>query len=33
VLQLSYDDTNGKFPWDEGHEAPDLQPRPGTFQA
>ena len=33
VLQLSYDDTNGKFPWDEDFEAPEMQPRPGTFQA
>lgn len=33
VLQLSYDDTAGRFPWDEGCAAPDTQPRPGTFRA
>ncbi len=33
VLQLTYDDTGGRFPWDEGHLPPDLQPRPGSFQA
>ena len=33
VLQLSYDDLNGRFPWDEGYSAPELQPRPGTFSA
>ncbi len=33
VLQLSYDDGEGRFPWDEGYEAPDQQPRPGTFRA
>ena len=33
VLQLSYDDSNGLFPWDDGYVAPELQPRPGTFRA
>lgn len=33
VLQLSYDDTAGRFPWEDGYAAPDLQPRPGTFSA
>lgn len=33
VLQLTYDDRNGRFPWDEGFEDPDAQPRPGTFRA
>ena len=33
VLQLTYDDTEGRFPWDEGYTAPELQPRPGTFTA
>lgn len=33
VLQLSYDDTAGRFPWDEGYAAPEMQPRPGTFKA
>jgi hypothetical protein len=33
VLQLSYDDTAGRFPWDDGYAAPDMQPRPGTFRA
>jgi len=33
VLQLSYDDNNGLFPWDDGYAAPELQPRPGTFRA
>lgn len=33
VLQLSYDDREGRFPWDDGHTAPHMQPRPGTFQA
>ena len=33
VLQLSYDDERGRFPWEEGHANPDRQPRPGTFQA
>ena len=33
VLQLSYDDAAGRFPWEEGYEAPESQPRPGTFKA
>ena len=33
VLQLSYDDERGRFPWEEGHANPDRQPRPGTCQA
>ncbi len=33
VLQLSYDDTEGRFPWEDGYAAPRLQPRPGTFRA
>lgn len=33
VLQLSYDDFAGRFPWDPGYRSPELQPRPGTFRA
>jgi Domain of unknown function (DUF4262) len=33
VLQLSYDDKAGRFPWEEGYAAPEMQPRPGTFRA
>jgi hypothetical protein len=33
VLQLSYDDVHGRFPWDPGYVAPEMQPRPGTFHA
>ncbi|HIE22588.1 MAG TPA: DUF4262 domain-containing protein [Acidimicrobiia bacterium] len=33
VLQLSYDDLRGRFPWEEGYSAPTMQPRPGTFRA
>ncbi|MGH8873171.1 MAG: DUF4262 domain-containing protein [Acidimicrobiia bacterium] len=33
VLQLSYDDTEGRFPWEEGYAEPWAQPRPGTFTA
>jgi hypothetical protein len=33
VLQLSYDDPAGKFPWEPGYAAPHTQPRPGTFRA
>ena len=33
VLQLSYDDENGRFPWEDCHLAPERQPRPGTFSA
>lgn len=31
ALQLTYDDTEGRFPWDDDYAAPHLQPRPGTF--
>jgi hypothetical protein len=31
LLQLTYDDRAGLFPWEPGHAAPHLQPRPGTF--
>lgn len=34
VLQLTYDDAWGRFPWDEGYaNDPSVQPRPGTFRA
>ena len=33
VLQLSYDDYSGRFPWEDDYSAPELQPRPGTFRA
>jgi hypothetical protein len=33
VLQLSYDDLEGRFPWQEGYSSPRLQPRPGDFRA
>jgi hypothetical protein len=33
VLQLSYDDLEGRFPWEEGYSTPEMQPRPGTFRA
>lgn len=33
VLQLTYDDDLGRFPWDQGHTEPERQPRPGTFSA
>ena len=33
VLQLSYDDPHGRFPWEEGYDARLPQPRPGTFKA
>lgn len=33
VLQLSYDDFEGRFPWEEGYSAPEMQPRPGMFRA
>lgn len=33
ALQLTYDDDQGRFPWDEGCEVSHLQPRPGTFDA
>jgi Domain of unknown function (DUF4262) len=32
VLQLSYDKA-GRFPWQPGYAAPEMQPRPGTFRA
>lgn len=33
VLQLSYDDVDGRFPWESDYIAPWLQPRPGSFRA
>ena len=33
VLQLSYDDKAGRFPWEAGYAAPEMQPRPGMFGA
>lgn len=33
LLQLSYADDRGLFPWEEGHSSPEVQPRPGTFRA
>ncbi len=33
VLQLTYDDEAGRFPWDDGYATPELQPRPGRFRA
>lgn len=33
VLQLSYDDKAGRFPWEPDYAAPEMQPRPGTFRA
>ncbi|HSJ35935.1 MAG TPA: DUF4262 domain-containing protein [Acidimicrobiia bacterium] len=33
VLQLSYDDDAGRFPWEEGHSEPERQPSTGTFSA
>ena len=33
VLQLSYDDNEGRFPWEDDYVAPEMQPRPGTFTA
>ncbi|MEX1043673.1 MAG: DUF4262 domain-containing protein [Acidimicrobiia bacterium] len=33
VLQLTYDDERGRFPWDDGCTVAHLQPRPGTFDA
>jgi hypothetical protein len=34
ALQLTWDDTTGCFPWDDGYSAPLwIQPRPGTFRA
>jgi Domain of unknown function (DUF4262) len=33
LLQLSYDDLAGRFPWEADYAAPAMQPRPGTFRA
>lgn len=33
VLQLTYDDEEGRFPWEEAYAHPGLQPRPGSFAA
>ena len=34
LLQLTYDDKGGRFPWEAGYcVAPWLQPRPGDFRA
>ena len=34
AYQLTYDDKHGRFPWDLDYEnAPNLQPRPGTWHA
>jgi hypothetical protein len=33
LLQLSYDDIAGRFPWEADYAAPAMQPRPGTFRA
>ena len=33
VLQLSYDDDAGRFPWEEEYSDPERQPRPGAFSA
>lgn len=34
LLQLTWDDRWGRFPWDDGYAVPaDVQPRPGTFRA
>lgn len=33
LLQLTYDDGTGVYPWDDGYPAPEAQPRPGTFAA
>ena len=33
ALQLSYDDTEGRFPWEDDYANPAMQPRPGTFAA
>jgi hypothetical protein len=33
ALQLSYDDRDGRFPWESGYAALRMQPRPGTFDA
>jgi hypothetical protein len=34
VVQLTYDDKHGHFPWEEGYSVPGwIQPRPGEFRA
>ncbi len=34
ALQLTYDDIQGRFPWEAGYSRPQwLQPRPGAFRA
>jgi hypothetical protein len=33
VLQLSYNDPDGRYPWEDEYAAPHLQPRPGSFRA
>lgn len=34
LLQLTYDDRNGRFPWDDGYANPAwVQPRPGELRA
>lgn len=33
VLQLSYNDPAGRYPWEDEYVAPQLQPRPGSFRA
>jgi hypothetical protein len=34
AFQLTYDDKLGRFPWDPGYaNAPDLQPRPGSWRS
>lgn len=33
VLQITYDDVEGRFPWDEGYDQRSNQPRPGQFRA
>jgi len=33
VLQLTYDDMTGRFPWEPEYSVPSLQPIPGAFRA
>jgi hypothetical protein len=34
LLQLTYDDREGRFPWEDGYSNPEwVQPRPGRFSA
>ena len=33
LLQLSYDDETGRFPWEPGYAEPETQLRPGSFRA